>query len=94
MRVVLRKDCLGGEKVVDIELPRPVAAEDLDRFSGVRIKQIFSSFPKPFFRLDVTHRFLVTGVIGESIVRFTVRQSVADAADEVARAGAAELLGP
>lgn len=93
MRVLLRKDCLGGEKIVDIELPRPVAAADLDRLRDVRSRQVFESFPKPFFRVDVEKRFLLTGVLGEAQVRFTVRVNIAQAADEVALAGAHELLG-
>jgi hypothetical protein len=93
MRVVLTKDCHGGEKIVDIELPRPVAAADLDRFARTRIKQVFTTFPKPFFRLDIEGRFLLTGVLGEQVVRFTVRYSVASRADEVAIEGARELLG-
>ena len=93
MRVVLTKDCHGGEKIVDIELPRPVTARDLERFVQPRIRQVFTTFPKPFFRLDVAGRFLLTGVLGEMTVRFTVRYNVAARADEVAIAGAKELLG-
>lgn len=93
MRVVLRKDCLGGDKIVDIELPRAVDAADLDRLTDVRSRQVFTSFPKPFFRVDVERRFLLTGVLGEALVRFTVRHSLAEAADQVALAGAHALIG-
>lgn len=93
LRVVLRKDCAGGEKIVDMELPRGVTEADLDRLRGVRSRQVLTSFPVPLFRVDCEGRFLLSGVLNDKRVRFTVRRNAAERSDVIAIAGARELLG-
>jgi hypothetical protein len=92
-RVTLSKDCLGGDRVVDVELPRVVEAADLDRVDGVGTRTVLVSLPRPFFRLDVPGRFLLTGIVGEARVRFTVRRALRESAVDVALGASHRMLG-
>lgn len=92
MKVLLQRDCLGGERVVEIELPRPVRLEDLDRVEGVDSRTVLTHLPRPFFRLDVPGRFLLTGIVEDPKVRFTVRMAVRDEALALALAAAERMI--
>lgn len=91
MRVLLQRDCLGGERLVDIELPRAVRREDLLRLEGQKIT-LLDHLPRPLFRVDVSGKYLVSGVLGERRVRFTVRLAVRDRAEELALDGARRMV--
>ena len=91
LEVLVQRDCLGGERVVEIRLPTPVDLEALDRVEGVTKREILSNLPRPFFRLDVKGRFLLSGIIGDPKVRFTVRLALRDTAVEVALETAARM---
>lgn len=91
-RVTLSKDCLGGERIVDVELPAPVAAAQLERVEGVTARTVLDGLPRPFFRLDVAGRFLLTGILGEPRVRFTVRRALREDAIDVALAASRRML--
>ncbi|MEC7524155.1 MAG: hypothetical protein VYE22_30015 [Myxococcota bacterium] len=91
MKVLVQRDCLGGERIVEIELPRPVRLEDLDRIEGVETRTVLAHLPRPFFRLDVPGRFLLTGIVSDPRVRFTVRMAVRDRALELALEAAERL---
>ena len=93
MRVLLQRDCLGGERIVDIELPRPVERADLDRLVGATRTTVLDRLPRPLFRVEVPGRYLVSGVIGDARVRFTVRLAVRDLAEQLACEGARSMLG-
>ncbi len=92
MRVLLQRDCLGGERVVEVELPRPVNLEDLDRVEGVAHRVVLEDLPRPFFRLDVPGRFVLTGIISGREVRFTVRLAVRERAEELALSTCERML--
>jgi hypothetical protein len=92
-RARVLRDCLGGDRVVEVELPRPVLIADLDHVRGVGRREVLLSLPRPFFRLDVPGRFLVTGILGETRVRFTVRLAVRDRATEIALEEIEHVLG-
>ncbi len=83
-RARVLRDCLGGDRIVEVELPRPVLLGDLDRVRGVGRREVLSSLPRAFFRLDVPGRFLLTGIVGDPRVRFTVRLAMRERATEVA----------
>ena len=93
--VTLRKDCLGGEKIVDVEFGRPLAMAHLDAvasmFASVE-RTVLADLPRPFFRVDVIGRFLLTGIVGDTSARFTVRRSLDEDASEVALATARSML--
>lgn len=92
MKVLLQRDCLGGERVVEIELPRPVALGDLDRLENVTRREVLDHLPRPFFRIDVAGQFLLTGILFSPHVRFTVRLARRESAREVAIAAAKRLV--
>ena len=92
MRVLLQRDCLGGERIVDIELPRPVQVADLDRIEGYTTRTVLEKLPRPLFRVEVPGRFLVSGVIGDARVRFTVRLVVREQAQQLALEAAEKML--
>ena len=93
MRVLVQRDCLGGERIVEIELPRAVELADLDRVEGCEQRTLLSSLPRPFFRLDVPGSFSLSGIIGDRKVRFTVRLGVRDDAVPLALAASASMMG-
>ena len=94
MEVVLTRDCLGGDRIVELQLPRGVALADLDRVEGVTSRTVLAELPRPFFRLDVPGAFLLTGIVGEPRVRFTVRLAARERAVELARETASRWLAP
>ncbi|MEW5850607.1 MAG: hypothetical protein AB2A00_17610 [Myxococcota bacterium] len=82
--LLVQRDCLGGERVVELQLPRPVRLEDLDVVEGVVHREVLTSLPRPFFRLDVPGRFLLTGIVSDPRLRFTVRMAARERAVELA----------
>lgn len=90
--VTLQRDCLGGERIVELELPRPVRLADLDAVEGVRTRVVLSTLPRPFYKLDAPGRYLVTGILGDRRVRVTVRLALRDAATPTALEVAAQML--
>lgn len=93
IELLLTRDCLGGERIVEVRLPRGVEVSDLDRIEGVNSRVVLSHLPRPFFRIDVPGRFLVTGIVTDPRVRFTVRMAVRAQAVELALAAADRMLG-
>lgn len=90
-QVVVKRDCFGGERIVEIRMPAAVTLEALDRIAGART--VLSQLPRPFFRIDVPGHYLVSGILGDTLVRFTVRLAIRDDAVEHALAGARRLAG-
>lgn len=70
--------------MIEVLLPRPVQLDDLDRVLGVTQRTVLSSLPRPFFRLDVPGSYVLTGILTDRRVRFTVRLAVRDNALELA----------
>lgn len=93
MRIALTKDCLGGERIVDIILPRGVRTEDLDRIRGAARKLVLEHLPRPLFRIEVPGRYLVSGAVGDARVRFTVRLALRDEATDAAQTEARHMIG-
>ena len=93
LRLIVQRDCIGGERIIDIEFPRGIERENLDRVEGVGTRVVLEDLPQPLFRLDVPGRFLISGVLSARRVRFTVRMALRDAAAEVALAEARNMLG-
>lgn len=90
--VLVQRDCLGGERVVELLLPRPVTMEDLERVEGVARREVLTQLPRPFFRLDVPGRFLLTGIVGDALLRFTVRLAARETALELASRTAQRMV--
>ena len=86
------RDCLGGDRIVEVIFPRGVTEHDLERLQGVKSRQILHQLPRPFFRLDVPGSFLVSGILSERRVRFTVRLSVRDRAVDIVHRAAIQLM--
>ena len=84
IQVLLRRDCLGGERIVELQLPRAVLLADLDAVLGVATRVILSELPRPFYKLDAPGRYLVTGILGDPRVRVTVRLALRDSAEQTA----------
>ncbi len=90
--VVLMRDCLGGDRVVEIELAEGLRREPLERLSATEgALQVFDSLPRPFARYDRPGFFLLTGILGERRVRFTMRLAHRENAKETALDVAREL---
>ena len=94
MEVLVQKDCLGGERKIEVRLPRAVELPDLDRVEGCEQRTVLHSLPRPFFRLDVPGSFSLSGIIGEPRVRFTVRLAVRERAVELALAACERMMEP
>jgi hypothetical protein len=92
VRVEVQRDCLGGERIVELVLPAPVTEAGLDAIEGAATRQILRSLPRPFYRVDVPGSFLVSGILGDPRVRFTVRFAVRDRALEVCLQAAHRIL--
>lgn len=90
--VLVKRDCFGGERIVEVRLPAPVSRAAIDRWEGD--KTVLWQLPRPFFRIDVPGLYLVTGIVGEPVVRFTVRLRVRDQAVEHALEGARRFEEP
>jgi hypothetical protein len=87
------RDCLGGDSIVEVTLPRTLQASDIERVEGAVTRVVLADLPRPFFRVDVPGRYLITGILSEARVRFTVRRALRDCAERVALDGARQLLG-
>lgn len=90
-QVLVKRDCFGGERIVEVRLGGPVHADVLDRLGGQ--KTVLAQLARPFYRVDVPGKYLVSGILGDSVVRFTVRLAVRDQAVELALDGARTLAG-
>jgi len=91
--VATSRDCFGGEVLIEVTLPRGIERADLERVRGAASLEVLDGFPRPFFRIDVPGRFLLTGLLLTTSVRVTVRQVHRDRAFEVAQEAARELMG-
>ncbi len=87
------RDCLGGDAIVEVTLPRGLQASDIERIEGAATRIVLADLPRPFFRVDVPGRYLITGILSEARVRFTVRRALSDCAERVALDGAREMMG-
>jgi hypothetical protein len=94
LEVVVQRDCLGGERVVELILPRAPVEDDLGALVGASSVQILRTAPRPFFRVDVPGKYLVTGILRDRRVRFTVRLAQREHALELALAGGRSLCAP
>lgn len=93
LEVTILKDCLGGERIVEVQLPRGLRREDLERLDGVERCEVLSGLPRPFVRVDVPGMFLLTGILEDARVRFTVRRGVRERARELATTAAQRMVG-
>lgn len=93
LELLLLRDCLGGERVAELQMPRAVELADLDRVAGVVTRVVLHSLPRPFFKLDVPGHYLITGVVGDRRLRVTVRLALRNSAAEAAVAVARAMLG-
>lgn len=90
--IVMMIDCFGDHRIVEVTLPDPVPLEALQRLTGVGQQTVLRNLPKPFFRIDCPGRFLLTGIVGTSKVRFTLRQAALENAREIVLSAVYELL--
>lgn len=86
-------DCFGDHRVVEVSLPRGVRAEDLERVTCAGTRTVLKGLPRPLFRLDCGGAFLLTGIVGDARVRFTLRRAAVSRAEQVVARAVAELLG-
>lgn len=94
LEIVIQRDCLGGERVVELLLPRAPVEEDLGALVGASSVQILRTAPRRFFRVDVPGKYLVTGILSDRRVRFTVRLAQREHALELAMDGGRRLSRP
>ena len=87
--VLVKRDCFGGERIIELRLAAPITEEGLDRLGGQ--KTVLRQLPRPLYRVDVPGHYLVSGILGDDVVRFTVRLVARDHAMEFALAGARKL---
>ncbi len=85
-------DCFGDHRIVEVNLPHPPEIADLKRLTDVGRQTILSDLPRPFFRIDCPGRFLLTGIIGDPKVRFTLRQAALTKAPKIVSQAVRELL--
>lgn len=91
IEVLVQRDCLGGERVIEVRLPTPVSEAALASIEGGGDPVILRSAPRPFFRVDVPGAFLVSGIVGDTRVRYTVRLARRVEAREIAVGSARRL---
>lgn len=91
--VLVHRDCLGGERIVEVMLPRGMQLEDLDRLQLEGRREVLDHLPRPFVRYDVPGHFLITGIVSDPRVRFTVRLALRDRAVEVALEASRKMMG-
>jgi hypothetical protein len=61
--------------MIEYELGRNVEMDIVDALIENYSVQLFKDFPKPFFRIHYTGKFLLTGVVGLDTIRVTYRQN-------------------
>ena len=90
--LVMVVDCFGDHRIVEVNLPQSMALVNLKRLTNVERQTILHDLPRPFFRIDCPGRFLLTGIIGDPKVRFTLRQATLAKAREMVTQAIRELL--
>jgi hypothetical protein len=83
LQIVVQRDCLGGERIVEVLLPRPVDEAGYRRLGQLGAAVLFSALPRPFFRVEVAGAYQASGVLGERRVRFTVRVTARERASAI-----------
>ncbi len=78
LEILMVTDCFGDKRIVEVFLPQAILISNLDKLSGVESKTILQDLPRPFFRIDCPGRYLLTGIISDRKLRFTLRRAVAD----------------
>ena len=91
--VLVMRDCLGGDRIVEVNWPRGMQLEDLDRLGLEGTREVLSHLPRPFVRFDVLGYFLITGIVSDPRVRFTVRLAQRDNAVQLALDSSRKMLG-
>ena len=86
-------DCFGDKRIIEVVLSQGVLIPDLDKLSNVGNKTILEDLPRPFFRIDCPGKYLLTGIIGDRKLRFTLRRVVADKSREIVLQAISELYG-
>lgn len=83
LNITLITDCFGEHRIVEVFLPRSIAISDLEKLPNVSSKTILQDLPRPFFRVDCPGKFLLTGIIGDGKLRFTLRRAVASTSRDI-----------
>ena len=92
--VAVMRDCLGGERVVEIDLSQSLTRAAVERLAAQTegaVLLLMDDLPRPFVRMDVPGAYLLTGVLGAERVRFTMRLAVVASAEETVLAVAQQL---
>ncbi|MEM6254790.1 MAG: hypothetical protein AAF821_17885 [Cyanobacteria bacterium P01_D01_bin.156] len=90
--LTLISDCFGDHRIVEVVLPRPIALKNLQNLSHVSQCTILKDLPRPFFRIDCSQRFLLTGIVHDARVRFTLRETAVSQARLIVLHAVAELM--
>lgn len=90
--LTLISDCFGDHRIVEVTLPQPIALTNLQYLSHVSQCTILKDLPRPFFRIDCNQRFLLTGIVNDPRLRFTLREAAVPQAQTIVLQAVAELL--
>lgn len=66
--VVPVEECIDGTSVVDITVDSPLDVAAAERLRAFGDLEVFSHFPRPFFRVTGTH-LQISGIVGDTTVR-------------------------
>lgn len=84
VEVVVLRDCLGGQRIVELMLPRGPGEADIEAMANGGEIQVLRTAARPYYRVDVPGFYLITGILDDPRVRFTVRLSQRERAVELA----------
>lgn len=69
------KDCFGEETKIDYNFSRPIDSALIEVLKRKYPVEIFSEFPRPFVRINLPEKFLLTGVVGLNNFRVIYRKN-------------------
>lgn len=87
------RDCLGGDRIIEVTLPRALAAADIEALSSDHALTFLRDLPKPFFRADLRGGYSMSGIVSERTIQVTVRLARRGEAEVLAQDAARRLLG-
>lgn len=78
MRIInskLIENCFEGTDIKEILLDKEITKEFIFYLKGDSFMQYFPSFSKPFFKIDVSGKYIIKGIVGFKSLRVILKQS-------------------
>jgi hypothetical protein len=81
----LIENCFEGTDIKEILLDKEISKEFIFYLKGDSFMQYFPMFSKPFFKIDVSGKYIIKGIVGFKTLRIILKQKPTEVYKEFER---------